>query len=67
MVISQKALVVVQHCGLSYVGEHIGRCFVCLILNVSRIDVAQRNVFLLQENFTALVQGHIHDVVTLGI
>ena len=29
VVISQKALMVVQHCRLSYVREHVGHCFIC--------------------------------------
>ena len=46
MVISQKALMVVQHCRLSYVREHVSHCFL-LFLYVSPIYVTEQNVFLL--------------------
>ena len=46
VVISQKALMVVQHCRLSYVREHVSHCFL-LFLYVSPIYVTEQNVFLL--------------------
>ena len=61
MVISQKAPAV-EHCRPGYACDHVGSCFIFNWCNAAkRLSSAQY-----REVFTAPVQGHFHDVVTLG-
>jgi len=65
MVISQKAPLV-EYCRPSYACQHIGRCVP--VLHILQLVGHSKKYFLytVEENFTAPVQGHFHDVVTFG-